>query len=96
MLAATVCSRRTSDSPNAFSRSKLSTEIAAISRSPTMTGTKTQARLASVPSTVLTPHAAMAAWSPITTGRPACSSRLIARSGLYGIGGSDVSRTPCS
>ncbi len=94
--AAIVDSRWTWASSNACSRSKLSIEIAATSRLPTITGTKTHARLGSVPGTVLMPRASIAARSPITTGRPAFSALFMGFSGSYGCTGVFASRCPCS
>ena len=71
-------------------------EIAAIRRSPTITGTKTHDRLASVPGTTLTPIAPWRHGLPSTTGRPVSSAWLIVAFGLERPRCAAARRTPCS
>ena len=77
MLLASVVSRRTSDSENAFSRSMLSRPIMPRTSAPTMMGTRTRLRAGAVPGSVWVtmPSASMVA-SSFSLMRSGCRVRM--------------------
>ncbi len=95
MLEATVVSRRTSDAPNACSRSWFSSSSEPVNRSPETIGTKMTERAMSVPGTTPTPDPSSSARVLKTTGASVSRIRSAGPPGV-GTAGATWSRFPCS